>query len=87
MPVVSPTLLYVLTRFFMEYLILINCLLAEIPFSGSLNMSLSWRTSNPCFILSQCDVVTINCPLYESTRNLINEETLKHFKKVSQASF
>jgi len=31
--------------------------------------------------LSQCDVVTVNCPLYESTRNLINEETLKHFKK------
>jgi len=31
--------------------------------------------------LSQCDVVTINCPLYESTRNLINRDTLKHFKK------
>jgi len=32
-------------------------------------------------MLSQCDVVTVNCPLHEGTRGLINRETLKHFKK------
>jgi len=32
-------------------------------------------------MLSQCDVVTVNCPLHEGTRGLVNKETLKHFKK------
>jgi len=32
-------------------------------------------------MLSQCDVVTVNCPLHEGTQGLINKETLKHFKK------
>jgi len=31
--------------------------------------------------LGQCDVVTVNCPLHEGTRDLINTETLKHMKK------
>lgn len=31
--------------------------------------------------LSQCDIITVNCPLHEGTKNLINAETLKHFKK------
>ncbi|KAI0305461.1 NAD-dependent formate dehydrogenase [Multifurca ochricompacta] len=31
--------------------------------------------------VSQCDVVTVNCPLHEGTRNLVNTELLKHFKK------
>ncbi|CED83014.1 nad-dependent formate dehydrogenase [Phaffia rhodozyma] len=31
--------------------------------------------------LSQCDVISVNCPLHEKTRNLINKDTLKHFKK------
>lgn len=31
--------------------------------------------------VSQCDVVTVNCPLHEGTRNLINADLLKHFKK------
>jgi len=31
--------------------------------------------------VSQCDVVTVNCPLYESTRGLVNADLLKHFKK------
>jgi len=31
--------------------------------------------------LSQSDVVTINAPLHEGTKNLINKDTLKHFKK------
>ncbi|PCH40432.1 hypothetical protein WOLCODRAFT_68434 [Wolfiporia cocos MD-104 SS10] len=31
--------------------------------------------------VSQCDVVTVNCPLHEGTQNLINADLLKHFKK------
>ncbi|KAF9233023.1 hypothetical protein BU15DRAFT_80572 [Melanogaster broomeanus] len=31
--------------------------------------------------VSQCDVVTVNCPLHEGTRGLVNAELLKHFKK------
>jgi len=32
-------------------------------------------------MVSQCDVVTVNCPLHEGTRGLVNDELLKHFKK------
>ncbi|KAF8348300.1 NAD-dependent formate dehydrogenase [Amanita rubescens] len=31
--------------------------------------------------VSQCDVVTVNCPLHEGTRGLVNANLLKHFKK------
>lgn len=31
--------------------------------------------------VSQCDVVTVNCPLHEGTKGLVNAELLKHFKK------
>ncbi|KZP34138.1 hypothetical protein FIBSPDRAFT_906341 [Athelia psychrophila] len=31
--------------------------------------------------VSQCDIVTVNCPLHEGTKGLINEELLKSFKK------
>lgn len=31
--------------------------------------------------LSQCDVVTVNCPLHEGTRDLINKDNIKHMKK------
>ncbi|KAG1756881.1 uncharacterized protein EDB91DRAFT_1325769 [Suillus paluster] len=31
--------------------------------------------------VSQCDVVTVNCPLHEGTIGLVNAELLKHFKK------
>ena len=30
--------------------------------------------------LGQCDVVTVNCPLHEGTRDLINAETVQWFK-------
>ena len=30
--------------------------------------------------VSQCDVVTVNAPLHEGTRNLVNAELLSHFK-------
>ncbi|KAI0822169.1 NAD-dependent formate dehydrogenase [Trametes gibbosa] len=31
--------------------------------------------------VSQCDIVTINAPLHEGTRGLVNADLLKHFKK------
>ncbi|PIL30593.1 hypothetical protein GSI_07294 [Ganoderma sinense ZZ0214-1] len=31
--------------------------------------------------VSQCDIVTINAPLHDGTKGLINAELLKHFKK------
>lgn len=50
--------------------------------------SFSAGNSNACLLisivqdfLSQCDIVTVNCPLHEGTKDLINTETLKHFKK------
>ena len=30
---------------------------------------------------TQCDIVTVNAPLHEGTRGLVNKELLKHFKK------
>ena len=32
--------------------------------------------------VSQCDIVTVNAPLHDGTRGLINADLLKHFKKV-----
>jgi formate dehydrogenase len=32
-------------------------------------------------MVAQCDVVTINCPLHESTRGLFNKELLSKMKK------
>lgn len=37
-------------------------------------------------MVSQCDIVTINCTLHEGSRNLINAELLQHFKKVRPLS-
>ncbi|EIM81236.1 NAD-dependent formate dehydrogenase [Stereum hirsutum FP-91666 SS1] len=31
--------------------------------------------------VSKCDVVTVNCPLHEGTKGLVNADLLKHFKK------
>jgi formate dehydrogenase len=31
--------------------------------------------------VSECDVITVNCPLHEGTRGLVNADLLKHFKK------
>lgn len=32
--------------------------------------------------VAQCDLVTVNAPLHEGTKGLINADLLKHFKKV-----
>ena len=31
--------------------------------------------------VSQCDVVTVNCPLHDGTRGLVNVDLLKYFKR------
>ena len=38
-------------------------------------------TSSPQEFVSKCDVVTVNAPLHEATRGLVNNDLLKHFKK------
>ena len=32
--------------------------------------------------VSQCDIITVNAPLHDGTKGLINADLLKHFKKV-----
>ncbi|KAF9051191.1 hypothetical protein BDZ89DRAFT_1228643 [Hymenopellis radicata] len=39
------------------------------------------RVEDLKLFVSQCDVVTVNCPLHEGTRGLVNDELLSHFKK------
>lgn len=39
------------------------------------------RVENLKEFLSQCDVVTLNCPLHEQSRGMINKETLSYMKK------
>lgn len=38
------------------------------------------KQDNP-YSPSQCDVVTVNCPLHEGTRSLVNADLLSNFKK------
>jgi len=39
------------------------------------------RVDNLEEMLSQCDVVTINCPLHEKTKGLFNKELISKMKK------
>jgi len=39
------------------------------------------RVTDLAEFLGQCDVVTVNCPLHEGTRDLINTGTIKQMKK------
>ena len=39
------------------------------------------KVANLKEFVSQCDVVTVNCPLHEGTRDLVNADLLQHFKK------
>lgn len=41
------------------------------------------RVENLDDFLSQCDVVTVNCPLHEGTKDLINSTNIKKMKKNS----
>jgi len=37
--------------------------------------------------LGQLDVLTVNCPLHEQTKGIINKETLSYLKKGAWVSF
>lgn len=39
------------------------------------------RVENLEKFVSQCDIITVNCPLHEGNRGLINAELLKYFKQ------
>jgi len=39
------------------------------------------KVANLKEFVSQCDVVTVNCPLHEGTLGLVNADLLQHFKK------
>jgi len=39
------------------------------------------RVSSFDEFLSRCDIITINCPLYDTTRGLFNESVLSKMKK------
>ena len=41
----------------------------------------SGHSQVPQEFVSKCDVVTVNAPLHEGTRGLVNDELLSHFKK------
>jgi formate dehydrogenase len=39
------------------------------------------RVTDLADFVSQCDVVTVNCPLHDGTRGLVNADLLKKFKR------
>ncbi|EKM60236.1 uncharacterized protein PHACADRAFT_167648 [Phanerochaete carnosa HHB-10118-sp] len=41
----------------------------------------AWRVEDLEAFVAQCDVVTINAPLHEGTRGMVNKELLAHFKE------
>ncbi|MBC2804362.1 NAD-dependent formate dehydrogenase [Rhizobium ruizarguesonis] len=43
-------------------------------------LGLTWHAT-PEEMYEVCDVVTLNCPLHPETEHMINDETLKHFKR------
>lgn len=43
-------------------------------------LGLTWHESREEMV-KVCDVVTLNCPLHPETEHMINDETLKHFKR------
>ncbi|KIK67249.1 hypothetical protein GYMLUDRAFT_238566 [Collybiopsis luxurians FD-317 M1] len=53
---------------------------AALPAEGAAKVK-ARRVEDLKEFVSQCDVVTVNCPLHEGTRGLVNAELLKHFKK------
>jgi len=53
---------------------------AELPEAAAKTVG-ARRVTNLEEFVSQCDVVTVNCPLHEGTLGLVNADLLKHFKK------
>lgn len=53
---------------------------STLPEAGAKEVGVRKVTDLKDFV-SQCDVVTVNCPLHEGTRGLVSAELLTHFKK------
>jgi len=52
-----------------------------IVFAGAAKAVNARRVENLEKFVSQCDIITVNCPLHEGNRGLINTELLKYFKQ------
>ncbi len=52
----------------------------RLPKSVEKELGLTWHASRED-LYGACDVVTLNCPLYPETEHMINDETLKRFKR------
>ncbi|GAA6005904.1 hypothetical protein JCM10207_007269 [Rhodosporidiobolus poonsookiae] len=53
---------------------------AELPADAAKKVN-ARRVTDLKDFLSQCDVVTLNCPLHDQSKGIINKETLSYFKK------
>lgn len=52
----------------------------RLPEAVEQELGLTWH-ENRDEMFKVCDVVTLNCPLHPETEHMINETTLKHFKR------
>jgi formate dehydrogenase len=52
----------------------------RLPEAVEKELGLTWHATRE-EMFEVCDVVTLNCPLHPETENMINDETLKHFKR------
>jgi len=52
----------------------------RLPREVELELDLTWHES-PEEMYPVCDVVTLNCPLHPETEHMVNDETLKLFKR------
>ncbi len=52
----------------------------RLPAEVETELDLTWHET-PEDMFGECDVVTLNCPLHPETENMINDETLKLFKR------
>lgn len=52
----------------------------RLPESVEAELNLTWHATRE-EMFEVCDVVTLNCPLHPETEHMINEETLKRFKR------
>jgi formate dehydrogenase len=52
----------------------------RLPESVEKELGLTWHAT-PEEMYAVCDVVTLNCPLHPETENMVNEQTLKLFKR------
>ncbi|OYX89572.1 MAG: formate dehydrogenase [Azorhizobium sp. 32-67-21] len=52
----------------------------RLPAEVEAELNLTWHATRE-ELYRACDVVTLNCPLYPETEHMVNEETLKLFKR------